>query len=97
MTLARALINDPAIVWADEPTGSLDSQTAEEIVRLMRALNEQAGLTFVLVTHDPGVGGRCDRIVRMRDGRIVGEEERTPATDEAAAGAAIASCVAVEA
>ncbi|MDP9364032.1 MAG: ABC transporter ATP-binding protein [Chloroflexota bacterium] len=97
VTLARALINDPAIVWADEPTGSLDSQTAEEIVRLMRALNEQAGLTFVLVTHDPGVGGRCDRIVRMRDGRIVGEEERNTVIEEATAGAGIASRLAVEA
>ena len=73
VTIARALVNDPAIVWADEPTGALDSKTADEIMTLMRELNEWKRLTFVLVTHDPGVGDRCDRIVRMRDGQIVGE------------------------
>src|SRR5829696_4950817 len=73
VTVARALVNEPAIVWADEPTGALDSSTATEIIDLMRDLNERTHLTFVLVTHDPGVGDRCDRIVRMRDGQIVGE------------------------
>ena len=73
VTIARALVNDPAIVWADEPTGALDSKTADEIIGLMRELNARQGLTFVLVTHDAGVGDRCDRIVRMRDGEIVGE------------------------
>jgi len=70
VTIARSLVNDPAIVWADEPTGALDSKTATEIIDLMQALNRSQGLTFVLVTHDPGVGARCDRIVRMRDGKI---------------------------
>jgi ABC-type lipoprotein export system ATPase subunit len=74
VTIARALVNDPAIIWADEPTGALDSKTAEEIMDLMRDLNQRANLTFVLVTHDHGVGQRCDRIVRMRDGMIVGED-----------------------
>lgn len=73
VTIARALVNDPAIIWADEPTGALDSKTAQEIMSLMRELNETNGLTFVLVTHDAGVGDMCDRIVRMRDGQIVGE------------------------
>jgi putative ABC transport system ATP-binding protein len=71
VTIARALVNDPAIVWADEPTGALDSKAADEIVNLMREMNQTRGLTIVLVTHDAGVGSRCDRIVRMRDGRIV--------------------------
>ncbi|MBA2277038.1 MAG: ABC transporter ATP-binding protein [Chloroflexia bacterium] len=70
VTIARSLVNDPALVWADEPTGALDSKTATEIIDLMQALNRSQGLTFVLVTHDPGVGARCDRIVRMRDGEI---------------------------
>jgi ABC-type lipoprotein export system ATPase subunit len=70
VTIARSLVNDPAIVWADEPTGALDSRTAGEIVGLMRELNESKGLTLVIVTHDPGVGAQCDRIVRMRDGQI---------------------------
>jgi ABC-type lipoprotein export system ATPase subunit len=74
VTIARALVNDPAIVWADEPTGDLDSENAEEIVRLMRALNRERGLTFVIVTHDINVGRSTDRIVRMVDGEIVPEE-----------------------
>ena len=71
VTIARALVNDPAIVWADEPTGDLDSDNAAEIVALMRRLNEERGLTFLIVTHDVEVGRRTDRIVNMRDGRVV--------------------------
>jgi putative ABC transport system ATP-binding protein len=73
-TIARALVNEPAIVWADEPTGDLDSENAEEIVALMRRLNQEQSLTFLIVTHDIGVGRSTDRIVRMVDGEIVGEE-----------------------
>ncbi len=76
MTIARSLVNDPAIVWADEPTGDLDSENAEQIVRLsMRRLNLERGLTFLIVTHDIAVGRKTDRIVRMLDGEIV-EEQR---------------------
>nr|MBA3336673.1 ATP-binding cassette domain-containing protein [Chloroflexia bacterium] len=71
VTIARALVNEPALVWADEPTGSLDSSTAAEIMGLLRSLNERTGLTVVTVTHDPGIGAQSDRIIRMRDGRIV--------------------------
>jgi len=74
VTIARALVNDPAIVWADEPTGDLDSENAEEIVVLMRRLNRERGLTFLIVTHDIGVGRATDRIVRMVDGQIVDEQ-----------------------
>jgi ABC-type lipoprotein export system ATPase subunit len=74
VTIARALVNDPAIVWADEPTGDLDSEMAGEIVSLMRRLNEERGFTFIIVTHDIGVGRRTDRIIRMIDGRIVEEQ-----------------------
>ena len=71
VTIARALVNDPAIVWADEPTGDLDSENAEEVMQLMRRLNVERGLTFLIVTHDIGIGRSTDRIVRMVDGRIV--------------------------
>jgi putative ABC transport system ATP-binding protein len=71
VTIARALVNDPAIVWADEPTGDLDSEGADDIVALMRRLNLERGLSFLIVTHDPSVGRRADRIVRMVDGRVV--------------------------
>jgi putative ABC transport system ATP-binding protein len=74
VTIARALVNNPAIVWADEPTGDLDSENADEIVGLMRELNREHDLTFLIVTHDIGVGRKTDRIVRMVDGRIVSEE-----------------------
>ena len=74
VTIARSLVNDPAIVWADEPTGDLDSENATEIVELMRRLNVERGLTFLIVTHDIAVGRKTDRIVRMVDGQIRGEE-----------------------
>jgi putative ABC transport system ATP-binding protein len=75
VTIARSLVNDPAIVWADEPTGDLDSENAAEIVELMRRLNFERGLTFLVVTHDISVGRKTDRIVRMLDGEVV-EEQR---------------------
>lgn len=74
VTIARSLVNNPAIVWADEPTGALDSKSATEIMSLLRTLNQEQGLTLVTVTHDPGVGRLSHRIVRMQDGSIVGEE-----------------------
>jgi putative ABC transport system ATP-binding protein len=75
VTIARALVNDPAIVWADEPTGDLDSESAAEISELMRRLNAERGVSFLIVTHDIAVGRRTDRLVRMVDGRVV-EEHR---------------------
>src|SRR5688572_2868880 len=74
VTIARALVNEPAIVWADEPTGDLDSENAEDVMRLMRRLNLERGLTFLIVTHDISIGRSCDRIVRMVDGQVVDEE-----------------------
>ena len=71
VTIARSLVNQPAIVWADEPTGDLDSETAGDIIDLMVQLNRTNGQTFVLVTHALEIGQRAHRIVRMRDGQIV--------------------------
>jgi ABC-type lipoprotein export system ATPase subunit len=76
VTIARALVNDPAVVWADEPTGDLDSESASEIVDLMRRLNLERGLTFLIVTHDNSVGERTDRIVHMLDGEVVASAAR---------------------
>ncbi len=76
VTIARALTNNPAIVWADEPTGNLDSETALEIMDLLATLNKQNGQTFVIVTHAIEVGNMADRIITMRDGRIVEEEDK---------------------
>jgi len=71
VAIARALVNQPEIIWADEPTGNLDTETADEVMGLMRRLNRENGQTFVIVTHDPRIGAMCDRIIQMRDGRIV--------------------------
>ena len=86
VTIARSLVNNPAIIWGDEPTGALDSNQAGDILRLLRQLNQEQGLTLVLVTHDPGVGAGCDRIVRMRDGEIVGEDRPSGVFDTAMMG-----------
>jgi len=90
VTIARALVNDPAIIWADEPTGALDSATAREIIDLMTDLNRNKGLTFVIVTHDPGVGQNCGRLIQMRDGRIV-DDHLEPSAIAAATMAIIGS------
>ena len=71
VTVARALVNKPAIVWADEPTGALDSTTATEIMDLIVDLNSTAHQTCVIVTHDPKVAARCHRTIHMEDGLIV--------------------------
>ena len=73
-TIARALVNRPVLVWADEPTGDLDSDTANEIMDVLVSLNREQQLTFILVTHDRSVGARCGRIVRMRNGLVEGEQ-----------------------
>ena len=70
VTIARALVNEPAIVWADEPTGDLDSANAQDITALLRRLNLERGLTLLIVTHDLTVGQATDRIIRMADGRV---------------------------
>ena len=73
VTIARALVNEPAIVWADEPTGDLDSTNADEIMELIVGLNEQNGQTFVIVTHDLHIAQSTNRIINMKDGLIVEE------------------------
>jgi putative ABC transport system ATP-binding protein len=75
VTIARALAGNPSIVWADEPTGNLDSETAAVIMDLLIQLNRD-GLTLVLVTHDPGIGRMARRLIRMRDGAIESSERR---------------------
>jgi putative ABC transport system ATP-binding protein len=78
VALARAFVLRPAVLFADEPTGSLDHATGESVMQLMFELNREAGTTLVLVTHDPAIAARCDRQIRIEAGRLV-EAVTTPA------------------
>jgi putative ABC transport system ATP-binding protein len=76
VAIARALANNPKIVLADEPTGNLDSASGKEIIDLLKRLNEEKGVTLVIVTHDPYIASIMERTVYLKDGRIVKEERR---------------------
>ena len=75
VAIGRALVNDPAIILADEPTGNLDTKTGEDIMKLFRDINER-GKTVIVVTHEPEIASHSDRIIRMRDGSIVDHDEQ---------------------
>ncbi len=76
VAIARALVNDPEVVLADEPTGNLDSESGTAVLELLSSLNRDTGVTLVLITHDPEVAKRAERIIYMRDGKIVREVRR---------------------
>lgn len=76
VAIARSLINDPALILGDELTGEVDSETSASLMRMLRSLNRERGVTFAVVTHDPGVAGETDRVVRLSDGRIVADVRR---------------------
>ena len=80
VAIARALVNEPSLLMADEPTGNLDSRTSREVIDLFRKLNEEQAITVILVTHDPDVARHANRIIALRDGRIV---EDTPDVERA--------------
>jgi len=73
VAIARALAMQPVLVLADEPTGNLDTQSADTVFDMLREINESSGTTFLIVTHDPRLAQRCDRIVELVDGRIVSD------------------------
>ena len=69
--IARALIGNPQLLLADEPTGNLDRETGQHILQLLMELNREQGLTIVMVTHDESIAADCDKTIRLEDGRIV--------------------------
>jgi putative ABC transport system ATP-binding protein len=75
VAIARALANRPSLILGDEPTGALDSQTSEDVMKLLIDLNRVQGITVAIVTHDPTVAARCDRVVEFSDGRIVADRQ----------------------
>ncbi|MBZ3905723.1 ABC transporter ATP-binding protein [Streptomyces griseiscabiei] len=79
VAIARALAVEPAVVFADEPTGALDQATGEEVIRLLTAVTREQGASLVMVTHDAEVAAHCDRVVQVRDGRIAGYTQYTAA------------------
>jgi ABC-type lipoprotein export system ATPase subunit len=82
VAIARALVNQPPVLFADEPTGNLDSRTSEEILAMFQRINREEGLTVILVTHDPGVAAHAGRVITMRDGLILDVAPVAPAGAE---------------
>jgi putative ABC transport system ATP-binding protein len=75
VAIARAIVNNPSVLLCDEVTGNLDSKTGDEVIQLLKSLNQEQGKTFVLVTHDPVVAQATDRIIQLHDGMIIGEKK----------------------
>ena len=76
MAIARAIVNEPRIILADEPTGNLDSTTGHSIVELLSDLNARQGVSIIVATHDPDIAGRTRRGVRLSDGRIIEDRRK---------------------
>jgi ABC-type lipoprotein export system ATPase subunit len=79
VAIARALVNRPSMVLGDEPTGAVDTETSAQLAAIMRRMNRQHQVTFVLVTHDPDLAAETDRVIKLKDGKVVSDETTAPA------------------
>jgi putative ABC transport system ATP-binding protein len=86
VAIARALVNQPSILLADEPTGNLDSKTSEEIMGIFQRLNWEMGITIIMITHEPGIASFAKRNIHFKDGRIVDDHENSAPTVGAVGG-----------
>ena len=78
VAIARALVNRPSLILGDEPTGAVDTETSDQLLAIMRRMNVQHGVTFVIVTHDVDLAAKADRIIRLKDGKVVADETTAP-------------------
>lgn len=83
LAIARAIVNEPSIIFADEPTGNLDSTTGEKIIKLLFSLNKRLGVTLLIVTHDHEIAKKCDRHITLKDGRIINSEKQALKSNQA--------------
>ncbi len=74
VAIARSLVNRPSVVLGDEPTGAVDTETSDQLIGIMRRMNEEHGVTFVIVTHDLDLAAATDRVIRLRDGKVLSDE-----------------------
>ena len=86
MAIARALVNQPSILLADEPTGNLDSKTSEEIMGIFQRLNREMGITIIMITHEPDIASFAKRVILFRDGKIVDDHKNSAPTIAARGG-----------
>jgi len=79
VAIARSMINRPSLILLDEPTGAVDTETAEQLVALLKRINRQEGVTIIIVTHDLDIAAQAGRVIRLKDGKVIADDAQVPA------------------